>query len=293
MNTYGENIRIYRKENHLKQEELAEKLRISSNMLGKIERGERKPNKEVQDIFFNLSGIKYDEQAINEVLNKLEKYLIHYFTSQNLSKQEVIKLQNYFLQINDEEKITNTLNKFRVSPDNKNDIEYYVRNILYILEDFYNSFTKQYISTFYKDVNIFILDNIDFIIELLSKMDSSIFINSKIPLFKSNLPINVRSKTNEYLANITTDKYKFAWIVQDNSMYPKFEKGQTIIVLEDEKYLNGDDVVISINNATPIIRKILFKHNFVIVQTYNDTSKTDIFSKDEIKILGKIIEIRY
>ena len=49
MNSYGENIKSYRAENKLKQEELAKQLGISSNMLGKIERGERKPNKEVQE----------------------------------------------------------------------------------------------------------------------------------------------------------------------------------------------------------------------------------------------------
>ena len=63
--------------------------------------------------------------------------------------------------------------------------------------------------------------------------------------------------------------------------------------MEDTEYLNGDDVLISINNEIPIIRKIAFKDDLVILQTYNDTNKTEIYSKDEIKILGKIIEVRY
>ena len=76
-------------------------------------------------------------------------------------------------------------------------------------------------------------------------------------------------------------------------MSPKYEKGNTIVVMEDTKYLSGDDVLVSIRNNTPIIRKIAFKDDLVILQTYNDTNKTEIYSKDEIKILGKIIEVRY
>jgi len=293
MNSYGKNIKLYRKENHLKQEELAEKLGISSNMLGKIERGERKPNKDVQEKMFNISGIKYEDEIINELTNKLEKYLLDYFTANNISKQELSKLQNYFRQFNDEKKIEYTLNKFKFTPNNTDNTEYYVRNIFFILEDFYNSISKQYISQFYKDVNIFILNNIDFIMELLSRMESSIFIHSRIPLYKGSLPLNTHSKTDEYLSNIQTNKYKFACIVQDNTMSPKFEQGHTIVVLEDDKYSNGDDVLISINNEIPIIRKIMFKDKIVILQTYNDTEKTDVYSKDEVKILGRIIEVRY
>lgn len=293
MNSYGKNIKSYRTEKKLKQEELAKQLGISSNMLGKIERGERKPNKEVQEKVFNISGIRYEEEVINELNNKLEKYLLDYFTANNISKQELSKLQNYFRQFNDEEKIIYTLNKFKSTPDNTDNIEYYARNIFFILENFYNSIRKQYISPFYRNVNIFILENIDFIMELLSRMVSSIFIRSRIPLYKGNLPLNTHSKSDEYLSNIQTDKYKFACVVQDNTMLPKFEQGNTIVVLEDEIYSDGTDVLISINNEIPIIRKILFKDKFVILQTYNDTDKTDIYSKDEIKILGRIIEVRY
>ena len=84
MKYYGENIKIYRKENHLKQEDLAKQLGISTNMLGKIERGERKPNKEVQNKFFNISGIKYEDEVSKEIENKLENYLLEYLINANL-----------------------------------------------------------------------------------------------------------------------------------------------------------------------------------------------------------------
>lgn len=293
MNTYGNNIKVYRKEHKLKQEELADKLGISSNMLGKIERGERKPNKEVQDKFFNISGIKYEDEIINELNNKLEKYLLDYLSSQYISNEETIELMMFFRGFTDENKISEFLNNIMSTPPSKDkSIKYYAINIFLILDTFYRDNIKQ-CNMFYSKLEIFILDNMSLIMELLSKMESSIFINSRIPLYRNNLPVNTHSKANEYLSNITTSKYKFAWIVQDNSMSPKFEKGHTITVIEDEEYSNGDDVVVSINNATPIIRKIIFKDKFIILQTYNDTSKTDIYSKDKVKILGKIIEVRY
>lgn len=293
MNSYGENIKSYRAENKLKQEELAEQLGISSNMLGKIERGERKPNKEVQEKFFNISGIKYVEEIISELLNKLEKCLIDYFINQDISKKEITNLQSYFISFNCKEEVKDKLEFLKTAIIVKETTEYYAKNIFFILEDFYNSINKQYISSIYIDVETFIFNNKEHLIDLLGRINASKYINSKIPLYKGNLPLNTHSKSEEYLSNIQTDKYKFACVVQDNTMLPKFEQGNTIVVLEDEIYSDGTDVLVSINNEIPIIRKILFKDKFVILQTYNDTDKTDIYSKDEIKILGRIIEVRY
>ena len=293
MKYYGENIKTYRKEKNLKQEELAQQLGISSNMLGKIERGERKPNKEVQEKFFYISGIKYEDEIAKEIEIKLENYLLDYLASTDISKEESLNLILYFRGLNSEEIIANILYEIkRIPPNEKDSIKYYIRNILLLLYDFYQENKKQ-CNLLYKNVHIFILDNVQFIMDLLSRIESSIFIRSKIPLYINTIPLDTHSKTDEYLSNIQINKYKFACIVQDNIMYPKFEKGNIIIVLEDDKYSNGDDVLVSINNETPIIRKILYKENLIILQTYNDINKTEIYPKEEVKILGKIIEVRY
>lgn len=293
MNSYGENIKKYRTEMKLKQEELAKQLGISSNMLGKIERGERKPNKDVQDKFFNISGIKYEDEIISELLDKLEKYLIDYFIDQDISKREITDLQNYFLSFDCKEKIKDKLDSYKYTIVVQETTEYYAKNTFIILIDFYNSISKQYISSIYSDVETFIFSIKDYLVDLFGRINASKYINSKIPLYKGILPLDTHSKTDEYLSNIQIEKYKFACIVQDNIMSPRYEKGNTIVVMEDTEYLNGDDVLISINNEIPIIRKIAFKDDIVILQTYNDTNKTEIYSKDEIKILGKIIEVRY
>lgn len=293
MNSYGENIKKYRIEMKLKQEELAKQLGISSNMLGKIERGERKPNKDVQNKFFNLSGVKYEDEIINELLVKLEKCLIDYFIDQDISKREITDLQKYFLEFDCKEQIKDKLDSYKYMIVVQDTTEYYAKNIFIILENFYNMIYKQYISSIYNNIETFIFNIKDYLVDLLGRISASKYINSKIPLYKENLPLDTHSKTDEYLSNIQNKKYKFACIVQDNIMSPKYEKGNTIVVMEDTKYLSGDDVLVSISNNTPIIRKIAFKDNLIILQTYNDTNKTEIYSKDEIKILGKIIEIRY
>ena len=293
MNSYGENIKKYRIEMKLKQEELAKQLGISSNMLGKIERGERKPNKDVQNKFFNLSGVKYEDEIINELLVKLEKCLIDYFIDQDISKMEITDLQKYFLEFDCKEQIKDKLDSYKYMIVVQDTTEYYAKNIFIILENFYSMIDKQYISSIYNNIETFIFNIKDYLIDLFGRISASKYINSRIPLYKENLPLDTHSKTDEYLSNIQNKKYKFACIVQDNIMSPKYEKGNTIVVMEDAKYLSGDDVLVSIRNNTPIIRKIAFKDNLIILQTYNDTNKTEIYSKDEIKILGKIIEIRY
>lgn len=293
MNSYGENIKKYRIEMKLKQEELAKQLGISSNMLGKIERGERKPNKDVQNKFFNLSGVKYEDEIINELLVKLEKCLIDYFIDQDISKMEITDLQKYFLEFDCKEQIKDKLDSYKYMIVVQDTTEYYAKNIFIILENFYSMIDKQYISSIYSNIETFIFNIKDYLVDLLGRINASKYINSKIPLYKENLPLDTHSKTDEYLSNLQTDKYKFACVVQDNTMYPKFEKRNIIVAVEENTYSNGDDVIISINNEKPIIRKIMYKDNLIILQTYNDTNKTEIYSKDEIKILGKIIEIRY
>ena len=294
MKMYGANIKTYRKENNLKQDELAKKLGISSNMLGKIERGERKPNKNVQDKFFNLSGIKYEDELGKEIEYKLEKYFIAYISSSNISKKEILNLMLYLRGINTQDKVKEILcNIYKIPQPNKEDsTKYYLNNIFIILDNFYNENQKQ-CNLFYKNIEIFILDNIEFLMNLLSRVESSIFIHSQIPLYTSTIPLNTHLKTTEYLNNFQTENYRFAYIVQDNSMSPKYEKGNIVIIMEDKKYNNNDDVVVSINGSSPIIRKIKFKDKFIILQTYNDINKTDLYNKNEIKILGKIIEVRY
>lgn len=289
MKYYGENIKIYRKENHLKQEDLAKQLGISTNMLGKIERGERKPNKEVQNKFFNISGIKYEDEVSKEIENKLENYLLEYLINANLSKEETIELIKIFNKLNSKEQINEVLKN---TPKTENSIVYYRRDILLLLDSFYQNNKRQCTHLYINNYN-FMLEHIKLIKNLLARIESSIFIRSQIPLYRNNIPFNTHSKTDEYLSNVQLNKYRFACVVQDNMMYPKFAKGNIIIVLEDEEYSNGDDVLISINNGTPIIRKIMYKNNFVILQTYFDTNNTEIYSKEDVKILGRIIEVRY
>ena len=266
MNSYGENIKKYRIEMKLKQEELAKQLGISSNMLGKIERGERKPNKDVQNKFFNLSGVKYEDEIINELLVKLEKCLIDYFIDQDISKMEITDLQKYFLEFDCKEQIKDKLDSYKYMIVVQDTTEYYAKNIFIILENFYSMIDKQYISSIYNNIETFIFNIKDYLIDLFGRISASKYINSRIPLYKENLPLDTHSKTDEYLSNIQNKKYKFACIVQDNIMSPKYEKGNTIVVMEDTKYLSGDDVLVSIRNNTPIIRKIAFKDNLIILQ---------------------------
>ena len=220
MNSYGENIKKYRIEMKLKQEELAKQLGISSNMLGKIERGERKPNKDVQNKFFNLSGVKYEDEIINELLVKLEKCLIDYFIDQDISKMEITDLQKYFLEFDCKEQIKDKLDSYKYMIVVQDTTEYYAKNIFIILENFYSMIDKQYISSIYNNIETFIFNIKDYLIDLFGRISASKYINSRIPLYKENLPLDTHSKTDDYLSNIQNKKSKSACIVLDSIMSP-------------------------------------------------------------------------
>ena len=53
------------------------------------------------------------------------------------------------------------------------------------------------------------------------------------------------------------------------------------------------DLIISINNNKPILRKVSFKNDIAIIESYNQEIATETYNKNEIKILGKIIEVRF
>ena len=109
------------------------------------------------------------------------------------------------------------------------------------------------------------------------------------------MPLDIKTDTITELLTVDyfSDKSKFAYRIQDNDMFPKYQKGYIVIAMEcDEKNTSGD-VILSIKNNTPILRKISFKDNSVIVESYNPKIKTELFTKDDIKILGQIIEIRF
>lgn len=57
----GSNVRRYRKENNLTQEQLATKVRVSSTYIGFIEQGQRNPSLKTLDKIARILGVEMPE----------------------------------------------------------------------------------------------------------------------------------------------------------------------------------------------------------------------------------------
>ncbi len=78
--------------------------------------------------------------------------------------------------------------------------------------------------------------------------------------------------------------------VEDNSMYPLIKKNDEIKLLISDRYVNGDILLININDNT-VIRQAVFLGNDIELIPLNKEYETKTYKKEEIKILGKVQKI--
>ena len=294
---YGEKIRKFRAEKRLTQESFASQLGISASMLGMIEQGTRKPNERIQEKILNLSGISYYDETIKQITKEIRDIVFNYIASNSTSftPKNVTELVDALRDLNDTIDYTSN-NKIEIClPENGNDkIQLMTYNLINLLKKYKKESIYNIKNIFYTDAN-FIKHCIPIIIAVLKSSSSLIYRNREIPLYRGKLPSDTKRNTVKELLseNYFSDKSKFAYVIQDDDMFPKYQKGYIAIAMEcDEKNMSGD-VILSINNSTAVLRKVSFKNNSVIVEAYNPKVKTELYSKDEIRILGQIIEIRF
>ena len=293
---YGKKIREYRISKGFTQEELAKKLNISTSFLRMIELGQRKPNQQLQEKILKLSGISYFDEVISQIDNEIHKLVINYITSNStfFSPENVTKLITILSALYNTISVSSHPIENYLIQDKNNKIDFIAYNIITLLKKYQKNSAYNIKSLFGNDTN-FMKHCIPIIIDILETSSSLIYQNKEIPLYKNKLPLDIKTDTITELLTVDyfSDKSKFAYRIQDNDMFPKYQKGYIVIAMEcDEKNTSGD-VILSIKNNTPILRKISFKDNSVIVESYNPKIKTELFTKDDIKILGQIIEIRF
>lgn len=292
---YGQKIKNFRIAKGLTQENFANQLGISSSMLGMIEQGSRKPNEEIQEKLLSLTGISYYDEIIKQITKEIRDTIIDYITlnSVSFSPNNVTKIiRNLSALYNSIDASEKTIKTYLI--ENKNDqIEYMTFNLVNLLEA-YTQNCAYNIKKIFGNNNNFMKHSILIVINILQTSSSIIFKHKEVPLYKENLPLEIGKNNIKSLLSESyfPDKSKFAFIVQDDDMFPKYEKGYTVIAIGcDEKNTSGD-VILSINKSTPILRKISFKDKYAIVESYNPKIETELFVRDEIRILGQIIEIR-
>lgn len=293
---YGEKIREFRAEKGLTQESFASQLGISASMLGMIEQGTRKPNERIQEEILNLAGISYYDETIKQITKEICDLITNYIASNStfFTPENVTKLIRILNTLYNTINASNTPIETYLIQDKNDKIEFIAYNLINLLKKYKKSSAYNIKNIFGDDAN-FIKHCLPIILDILKTSSSIIYQNKEIPLYKGKLPLDIkRNNITELLSeNYFSDKSKFAYMLQDDDMFPKYQKGYIAIAIEcDEKNTSGD-VILSINETAPVLRKISFKDKYVIVEAYNPKIKTELFTKDEIRILGQIIEIRF
>lgn len=127
--------------------------------------------------------------------------------------------------------------------------------------------------------------------------------NGKIPIvydirYDTNKNVFVVDTDSRYIsANFFMEDKKeyFAYQVKDNSMLPLLDIGDLAIIEKTDKYVNGQTCLISLENKTILIRKIVDFKEYVELHTAFSYSQPMKLTKEEMiekhfTILGKVIK---
>lgn len=130
---------------------------------------------------------------------------------------------------------------------------------------------------------------------------------------KSNLLINVYSSVhagilNEMIENIVdteeisekmanSDKDYFGIKVKGDSMNPKYEEGDTLIVEKISSCESGDDCIVAINGNEAFLKRVYINDTGITLQALNPKYEPLTYTNDEIKrlpvtIIGIVRELR-
>lgn len=86
---------------------------------------------------------------------------------------------------------------------------------------------------------------------------------------------------NRMIVNLSHD-------MKDDSMNPLIPKGSRVNYKEESNYINGDILLVKLNNNNVIIRKSVFADSKIILIPENNKYETLVLAEDECKIVGKI-----
>lgn len=89
----------------------------------------------------------------------------------------------------------------------------------------------------------------------------------------------------------------FALKAKGNSMSPRIEEGDTLIVKQTEDCESGDIVIVKVNGDDACCKKIIKEESGIMLQSFNPAYSPMFFSNAEIiakpvKIIGKVVENR-
>lgn len=89
----------------------------------------------------------------------------------------------------------------------------------------------------------------------------------------------------------------FALRIKGDSMTPKIQDGDTVIVRQQNTASNGDIVIAKVNGDDACCKKLVINSQGVILQSFNTAYEPMFFTKEEVMtrpvtIIGKVVELR-
>lgn len=312
MNIENFKIRQYRKQFKLRQEDLATKIDVSTQLIRMYENGTRNPSLEKKRAICNLFNITLNElegaidkeQLKLEIANKLNTFNLE----ENIFNRTKIKIiDNFYSVCKDNSQLKDILNN-NYSP--VNEIQHYIVNFIlknYICESIFTSTTyNEHLITksfekFSSLITNFIKSNFRFIEstieELQYKEDNC---KNLIPIM-NNIHNNwneLNSNAREFIENSTQvlNKKLFGYKVENTEMSMKYEIGNIAILEWTNDFCDNDDILLCIDDVIKLRRIKKYEYG-ISIQALNQVFENQFYTNEEInknniKIIGKVIGIK-
>ena len=312
MNIENFKIRKYRKQFNLRQEDLAIKLDVSTQLIRMYENGTRNPSIVKKRLICNLFDITLNELEGFNDKEQLKIELMNLILSLNLNKEtfEISKeeaLRDIHLLNNDMIEIPYIISNAQLYTSRiiRHILNFILEN--YICESIFTSirYNEHLLDSDNPTINKllvkFVKSNIRFIessIEEIHYNDNDSRYMIPIVEILSDDWEQMKLNTAEFLEvpQKYRDKKLFGYKITNDEMSMKYEVGNVLIAYWTNFYSNNDDVIISINGQYKI-RRIQKNEYGILVQSLNQVYENKFYTIEEmeekdIKIIGVVIGIQ-
>lgn len=312
MNIENFKIRKYRKQFKLRQEDLAFKIDVSTQLIRMYENGTRNPSLEKKRLICNLfnitlnelEGLNDKEQLKTELMNLISTFNLDKFNFQT-SKSET--LRNFHLLFNEQIEIKYVISNAQLYTGKiiKHILEFILKN--YICESIFTGtcYNEKLLEQDNLSINKLLLDFIKSNIRFIESTIEELYYdenNSKCMIPITNNLVDdfelIKSNATQFLE--VPQKFKntllYGYKINDNEMSMKYEIGNIAIIELTDIFSNNDDVIICVNNLVKL-RRIQKNESGIFIQPLNQLFKNEFYTYEEIKkmnikIIGKVIGIK-
>lgn len=301
MSKFNLRLRQLRKQRELSQQELANELKTSKSSINMYERGEREPGLDMLEAiadFFNVN-LDYLMGKSNDPINYEDDELIA-----NIP-EEIVR------HFDGDIKKAYKAWQARITPENSDDFLDLVNSLDNDILEKYGNPTKEAFEEQRKrdeaaaarDAHI-ILNTKD-AAENPLKSNISCVVDSKlihqIPVFESvsaGFGAYASSEIIDYIPVVINNSYDvddmIAIKVKGDSMFPKIEDGDIIVVRRQTSVDSGDIAVVLLDGDEGLVKKVVYGSTWIELQSINEDYPVQRFEDAEVtrlRVVGKVMQI--